>query len=580
MNPAENQQLDHLIHLIYAAADDPVNWPRFLLSYIEMADQSVAMETSSSKLPNAPKPDNEIIAATLIPHLERSFNLGLKLQGVKDNQSHLHATLDQLPMAILLVDRSLLIQHCNQLAMQLLQKADVIGEQNGALIAIQSKNHRRIRIAVETAITEQRAISLPIAAPLVGESILTLLISPVGDRTDLTNCHAGIFIARREAMNIHVGSIKSLFGLTTAEADLALQLVNGHSMSEYAKIKGVSNNTLRSQLRSIFDKTGTNRQPDLVSLILTSTASLRPPEPSIKLQISGNLHQRTSQEFLLRDGRKLAYAEFGSPNGWPIIYCHGLRGSRLERPPDGVLESLPRLRLIVIDRPGYGLSSPLLSRGFTDWPEDVEQLINSLNIKRCSLLGFSMGGAYAMALSAAMPERIHTLGLAGTVAPLNAPVEMNTIKNGQRILASLARFSPSLLTDIIEMTSTDIYRNPERFIDRFMLHNCSPDIALMQQPELRRLYLEAMKESGRFGNRHIAEEMIRLSHDWGFSISNVRCPTHIWHGDEDPTVPIGQVRSMAKSIPNVTFTTLSEFGHFFLYGKWKEILDSLMIDSK
>ena len=181
-----------------------------------------------------------------------------------------------------------------------------------------------------------------------------------------------------------------------------------------------------------------------------------------------------------------------------MIFCHGLRGSRLEHPPGEVLASLPGLRLICIDRPGYGLSSPLHERSFSDWPKDVEQLLCALGIDRYLVLSFSIGGVYAMALSAALPDRIYKLGLAGTVAPLKGV--------------------------------TDIYRNPERHIDRFMLRNCAPDIALLQQPKLRALYLEALDEGGRFGSRRIAEEMIRLSRDWGFSLEAVRCPTHIWRG--------------------------------------------------
>ena len=579
MNTGGNEQLDQLIHLIYAAADDPANWPQFLSSYLELADQTAITDELSLNLPVPGLNDTETLAATLFPHFERSFNLGLRLQGIKDQQSHLRATLDQMPMAILLVDRSLLIRHRNLFAQELLDQDTIIGERNGALQLFQSDNQRQIRIAVETAITEQRAINLSLLTKDESDNVLTLLVSPVGEANDVTAREAGIFIAQRKSMNIQAESIKSLFGLTSAEAELALQLINGTSMSEYAKIKGVSNNTLRTQLRSIFDKTGTNRQPDLVSLLLTSTASLRPPAPPANMQLPCNGHKRSAQEIQLRDGRTLGYAEYGSAHGWPIIFCHGLRGSRLERPPQHVFESLSRIRLIIIDRPGYGLSSPLLNRGYSDWPNDVEQLLDALGIERCSVLGFSIGGAYAMALSSCLPERILKLGLAGTVAPLSAPIESNSIRPGHKIIANLARFSPTILTDVIELISTDIYRNPERHIDRFMLRSCAPDIALLQKPELRKLYLQALDEGGRYGRRHIAEEMVRLSRDWGFSLGDISCPTFIWHGDEDPTVPIGQVRSLAKCIPDATFTTLPEQGHFFLYGSWHKILSAVMDES-
>lgn len=61
-------------------------------------------------------------------------------------------------------------------------------------------------------------------------------------------------------------------------------------------------------------------------------------------------------EIKLKNNRTLAYAEYGSPSGTPIFFYHGIPGSRIFRPPDKITKKMG-VRLITVDRPGYGLST-------------------------------------------------------------------------------------------------------------------------------------------------------------------------------------------------------------------------------
>ena len=64
------------------------------------------------------------------------------------------------------------------------------------------------------------------------------------------------------------------------------------------------------------------------------------------------------REIRLRDGRTLAYAEYGSPRGLPIIHCHGTPSSRVEGELtfSGPVAAELGVRIIVPDRPGMGQS--------------------------------------------------------------------------------------------------------------------------------------------------------------------------------------------------------------------------------
>jgi pimeloyl-ACP methyl ester carboxylesterase len=98
----------------------------------------------------------------------------------------------------------------------------------------------------------------------------------------------------------------------------------------------------------------------------------------------------TDQTIKLADGRALGYAEFGDPSGTPVLFFHGFPASRLE----GIALDTPAravgVRLIAPDRPGFGLSDPKRGRSFSNWPDDVIQLVVHLGIYDFAVLGTSL----------------------------------------------------------------------------------------------------------------------------------------------------------------------------------------------
>lgn len=93
------------------------------------------------------------------------------------------------------------------------------------------------------------------------------------------------------------------------------------------------------------------------------------------------LDDGASSTFTLPDGRKLGYAQYGSLTGRPILYQHGLPGSRFEASAWDDMGKELGARLIAIDRPGYGWSTPHAGRTLLDWPKDLEKLADHLELK-------------------------------------------------------------------------------------------------------------------------------------------------------------------------------------------------------
>jgi hypothetical protein len=121
----------------------------------------------------------------------------------------------------------------------------------------------------------------------------------------------------------------------------------------------------------------------ILVIILIAVVSLFVYEPS---PTEGFAFSSAGKTIQLSDGRSLAYLDSGNPEGRPVFYFHGGPGSRLEGYLYNELNQQLGIRMIAIDRPGYGLSDFQEDRTYLDWPDDVSELANQLGIDRLSWL--------------------------------------------------------------------------------------------------------------------------------------------------------------------------------------------------
>ena len=116
----------------------------------------------------------------------------------------------------------------------------------------------------------------------------------------------------------------------------------------------------------------------------------------------------------LRDGRALAYAEYGDPNGRPVFYFHGFPSCHLEISlADGTAKRLG-VRLIALDRPGFGESDFKEGRTIPDWADDVKEAAEQLGITRFAVMGVSGGGPYSASCAAKLSSLISRAAIVGS----------------------------------------------------------------------------------------------------------------------------------------------------------------------
>jgi pimeloyl-ACP methyl ester carboxylesterase len=156
-----------------------------------------------------------------------------------------------------------------------------------------------------------------------------------------------------------------------------------------------------------------------------------------------NLLEAQDRSFTLADGRQLGYAEYGVPSGSPVLFFHGAPGSRHIHVDMVEIAARLGIRLIAVERPGYGLSDPQPGRALLDWPGDIAALTDALRLQRFAIIGFSMGSPYALACAYELSGRVTKIALAGALAPQDAPGVLEGISPMVSGLYALAQSNPT-----------------------------------------------------------------------------------------------------------------------------------------
>lgn len=283
-----------------------------------------------------------------------------------------------------------------------------------------------------------------------------------------------------------------------------------------------------------------------------------------------------AEKFFLPDGRTLAYAQYGVPDGKAVFFFHGIPGSRTFRPPDETTTKLG-VRLICVDRPGYGESTFYSPRTILDWPKDIVQLAGHLGIDKFSIAGHSGGGPYVAACAYALPERIIAAASVSGAGPIDSPGALEHMDGLNRMGFRVGRYMPWLLWQLaVWAFYREGHRRPETVMERDAATRPRADAELWKVDSIREVCYASVIEAFRHGTKGHAWEARLLSRPWNISLDQIRVPYHLWHGTADRTTPIQMGRYLASKIPNCGLHIYEDEAHLLIFPRWQEILSTLL----
>lgn len=228
-------------------------------------------------------PADKSLCQDLLPHLKRAVHLHSRLDVIESERRVYAAAMDRMLIGTVILDETGLIMKTNPLAQRILSDSDGIRITNGHLRAGLGAENRELQRLIKGAldnragsaprISEAMSITRPSGAERLGVAVRAI---PLGELSEGQHRPAVAIFLRdpKHRSKASYDVLRRLFELTVAEASLAQRLADGLTLDEATAELGITKNTARSQLRSIFSKTGVTRQTTLVRLILGSVASL------------------------------------------------------------------------------------------------------------------------------------------------------------------------------------------------------------------------------------------------------------------------------------------------------------------
>lgn len=274
----------------------------------------------------------------------------------------------------------------------------------------------------------------------------------------------------------------------------------------------------------------------------------------------------------LRDGRRLAFSEWGDPDGRPVIHHHGTPGSRLEHEAGPDTYRAAGVRVITPDRPGYGLSDPLPGRSLVDWPADVAELADALGIERFGITALSGGGVSALACASCMAERLTGVVLTGCPGPMDRPGALRSMRLLNRGGVVLARRAPVLLSAGCRLAGGAVRRFPGFVYEQTSRDKPPPDQRWLSLPEVRHAEVATIREALRQGSAGYVRDVLLLARPWGFAVEDIAVPVQLWHGDVDTVVPLHHALYLAAAIPHASLRVCAGEGHMVMWNHLTEVL--------
>ncbi|KAH4350892.1 hypothetical protein HBH98_038800 [Parastagonospora nodorum] len=285
----------------------------------------------------------------------------------------------------------------------------------------------------------------------------------------------------------------------------------------------------------------------------------------------------------LPDGRKLGYAQYGSPIGKPILYQHGFPGSRIEAAQHHDLGKQLGLRVIAIDRPGHGWSSPHPGSTLLDWPKDVERLTEHLGLEAYSVLAVSGGGASALACAYALPPaKLKAVSLVCAMGPPDIGMQGADIAHrlgwpygirfapywaGRMFWRTMAIGRLDLSEEErLEMLLKESRTAPEKDRDIF------GDVDLM------RLVVRSNSQAFAQGYEGVWDDGKKSSKPFGFEVKDLRddLEVQLWYGKKDVFVPPVHGVQIAARLGGRARLRMEDESHAGIQIHWrKEILEAL-----
>lgn len=277
---------------------------------------------------------------------------------------------------------------------------------------------------------------------------------------------------------------------------------------------------------------------------------------------------------VLADGRRIGCAEYGDPEGLPVIALHGTPGSRLMFALTHEAAREKGVRLIAPERQGYGLSDVHPAPSLTEAAKDVSAVADAYGLGRFALIGVSGGGPFAVAAASANPDRVVLLALAGPVGPVGDLRGQIKFSRWHRLVFERLAHSRVSSRAFFRAVRYMIFERPETAYRLLLRRVRASDRDILARPEVRANMRAAMREGLRRGVEGAVGDVTLYCAPWHLQLAEIDVPAIVWQGSDDAVVPPSAAFALARQLPNCRLDVIPA-GHYWVFDQFGMILDAV-----
>ncbi|WBQ05985.1 alpha/beta fold hydrolase [Kribbella sp. CA-293567] len=282
----------------------------------------------------------------------------------------------------------------------------------------------------------------------------------------------------------------------------------------------------------------------------------------------------------LPDGRRAQYWSGGDPDGSVVFFLHGCPDTRHAAYAGEAAARRTGVRLVAVNRPGYGLSDEAASDHLSV-AGDVAAVADLLGVARYGVLGMSLGGPYALACAVRDPSRVTAVQVVaspGEVPALVPPYHRDGLSVEQQEFYELLARTP--VEEAIELMRPEF----ETYVGKLALDSDDEEVARRFVAGLDALDAEvaarqpvaelaaSIREALTTSSGYLRDAAIAFR-PWLFRPEKINCPTTLWYGEHDTNASIRNGEWLAGRIPGAELLRRPGDGHLgSLHNHWDEIL--------
>ena len=279
----------------------------------------------------------------------------------------------------------------------------------------------------------------------------------------------------------------------------------------------------------------------------------------------------------LASGLRLAWNEYGAPDGEPVFFCHGWPGSRQQAARLDAAAKQFGFRLLSPDRPGIALSDRPATRSLRDWPALLEEVCALLGVGRFRIVGVSGGGPYALISAWKFPDRVISAATVCGAPPIAEMRDRSLLSPVYRKLLALYESRPGTVRLLFRVMRPFVRLPFPRPLLPFVLKMLGgADANALSDPAIFEICHNTFREAWDGSADGVFDDAQVYAQPWGFDPEEIRVPVTVWHGRDDRNFRWPLAEALAARIPGARLHIVENEGHYSLpFGQAHAILGEL-----